>query len=77
MRRWSIKAGRIVSQLLPHLPQNPTVGILGLSYKPGTNVIEESQGIALARELLKKNIAVVVYDFLAMLGWEPSIPLEV
>ena len=40
-------------------------------------MIEESQGIALARELLKKNIAVVVYDPLAMLGWEPSIPLEV
>ncbi len=60
------QAGRIISQLLPHLPQNPTVGILGLSYKPGTNVIEESQGIALTRELLKKNIAVVVYDPLAI-----------
>ena len=62
----SRQAGRIVSQLLPRLPENPTVGILGLSYKPGTNVIEESQGIALARELLEKNIAVVVYDPLGM-----------
>ncbi len=62
----SRQAGRIVSQLLPHLPENPTVGILGLSYKPGTNVIEESQGIALVRELSEKHIAVVVYDPLAM-----------
>lgn len=42
------------------------VGILGLSYKPGTPVIEESQGIALAKELLAQGYEVVVYDPLAL-----------
>ena len=43
-----------------------TIGILGLSYKPGTNVIEESQGIALATGLIKKGFQVVVYDPMAL-----------
>jgi len=32
-------------------PADGTVGILGLSYKPGTYIVTESQGIDLAREL--------------------------
>ncbi|HEX7042061.1 MAG TPA: nucleotide sugar dehydrogenase [Patescibacteria group bacterium] len=40
----------------------PTVGILGLSYKPYTNVFEESQGFHLLNELSKDNINLTVYD---------------
>jgi UDPglucose 6-dehydrogenase len=43
-----------------------TIGILGLSYKPGTNVIEESQGVALAASLKKKGFNVIVYDPMAI-----------
>ncbi|MBY0280562.1 MAG: nucleotide sugar dehydrogenase [Alphaproteobacteria bacterium] len=42
------------------------IGILGLSYKPGTPVIEESQGISLAVALVKSGYEVVVYDPMAM-----------
>jgi UDPglucose 6-dehydrogenase len=40
--------------------------VLGLSYKPDTEVIEESQGVALAQHLLQAGARVVVYDPAAM-----------
>ena len=72
------QAKRLVSHLLPHLTPNSKVGILGLAYKPDTNVIEESQGIALAKELTAKGYKVVLYDPLALenvkqvLGTQPD-----
>lgn len=45
-----------------YLQPDMTVAILGLAYKPDTNVIEESQGIALAETLAGKGIHVVAYD---------------
>jgi len=39
-----------------------TVGILGLSYKPNTDVIEESQGVLLAQKLVENNIPLVAFD---------------
>jgi len=57
---------RLAKLILSRLPQGGTVGILGLSYKPDTEVIEESQGLALAKELLSTGVRVVVYDPAAM-----------
>lgn len=45
---------------------DPTVGILGLAYKPDTPVIEESAGIQLVEELLRREIRVIAYDPRAM-----------
>ena len=42
--------------------QGGTVGILGLAYKPNTNVVEESQGLLLAQSLLNADIPTIVYD---------------
>ncbi|WP_420963318.1 UDP-glucose dehydrogenase family protein [Brucella sp. IR073] len=42
------------------------VAILGLSYKPHTGVIEESQGVMLAARLSKAGFRVAVHDPLAM-----------
>ena len=42
-----------------------TVAILGLSYKPNTPVIEESQGVMLAKALLDSRLKVVVHDPMA------------
>jgi UDPglucose 6-dehydrogenase len=39
-----------------------TIGILGLSYKPDTSVVEESQGLALAARLLDLGRRVIAYD---------------
>lgn len=38
------------------------VGILGMSYKPGTPVTEESFGIKLAKELHRRGLSIKVYD---------------
>jgi len=42
------------------------VAVLGLSYKPDTAVIEESQGVALAARLADEGYQVVVYDPVAL-----------
>ena len=52
----------LADQMLGRLPVGGRVGILGLAYKPQTNVIEESQGIAFARYFLEHGVPVVAYD---------------
>lgn len=44
------------------LPKKGTVGILGLAYKPNTDVVEESPGLLLAQSLLSEGIPTNVYD---------------
>jgi UDPglucose 6-dehydrogenase len=57
---------RLAEIIRSRLPEGGTVGILGLSYKPHTEVVEESQGLDLARHLSSAGIKVVVYDPAAM-----------
>ena len=57
---------RLGTLMLTRLPEGGTAGVLGLSYKPDTEVIEESQGVALAKFLLESGARVVVYDPAAM-----------
>jgi UDPglucose 6-dehydrogenase len=57
---------RLRELMLSRLPKGGTAGVLGLSYKPDTEVIEESQGVALAKDLLEAGARVVVYDPAAM-----------
>jgi UDPglucose 6-dehydrogenase len=42
------------------------IGVLGLSYKPGTYVVEESQGLSIANQLSEKGFTLSVYDPMAM-----------
>ena len=42
------------------------IGVLGLSYKPGTSVIEESPGVALAARLSEERFEVYVHDPMAL-----------
>ena len=53
---------RVFRAVQTRLTGTGTVGILGLSYKPDTAVIEESQGVALAQRLIDSGIPVVAYD---------------
>lgn len=39
-----------------------SVGVLGLAYKPNTDVIDASQGVMLVQALVKEGIRVVAYD---------------
>ncbi len=50
------------------LRDNGKVGILGLSYKPETGVIEESQGVALALRLAEEGKEVYVHDPMALVA---------
>ena len=61
-RRQIIRLGDIVKSVVP---VGSTVAILGLSYKPNTPVIEESQGIMLAKALVDSGFKVVAHDPMA------------
>ncbi len=54
--RWL--AGLVKSRM----PERGCVGILGLAYKPNSDVVEESQGLLLAQALAGDGVSVVAYD---------------
>lgn len=64
---------RLAEMMLSRLPAGGTAGIAGLSYKPDTEVIEESQGFLLAQHLLSRDVNVVVYDPAAMDNARPAL----
>ena len=45
-----------------HHSAKDAIGILGLTYKPNTDVVEEAFGLLLAQELASANLSVIVYD---------------
>ena len=74
---------RIVNWVKNILPENGTVGILGIAFKPNTNVTEESQGLKIATQINKAGIITRIYDPLKPenlykilpfnLIWDPSL----
>lgn len=58
--RWQVQWLADVVQ--GHLGDSGVVGILGLTYKPNTDVVDESVGILLAEELASRGISVIAYD---------------
>lgn len=64
-RRQVDRVVRLVTRLAP----NPaTVAVLGMSYKPDTPVVEESQGVMIARALAAAGHAVLIADPVALEG---------
>lgn len=53
------------------------MGVLGLAYKSGTDVVEESPGIKLAQMLLRAGKEVTVYDPCALESSRPLLGNEV
>jgi UDPglucose 6-dehydrogenase len=51
-------ADRVVECLSP----GQTAGVLGLTYKPNTDVVEEAVGMLLTQELASRGVALVAYD---------------
>lgn len=62
-RRQVDRVVRLVSRLAP---DPATVAVLGLSYKPDTPVVEESQGVMIARALAGAGHAVLIADPVAL-----------
>lgn len=58
--------GRISNMIKSSKKKGCKVSVLGLSYKPGTHIIEESQSIMLVQELVEAGWKVSVYDPKAM-----------
>ena len=61
-RRQVLRLTEMIGDLIP---AGRTVAVLGMSYKPSTPVIEESQGIMLAKSLKDAGFAVVAHDPMA------------
>jgi UDPglucose 6-dehydrogenase len=53
---------RLADLIKRKTPHGGTVGILGLAYKPNTDVVVESPGVLVAQILAAEKIAVVAYD---------------
>lgn len=57
---------RLVAHVCRRAARGSVVGILGLSYKPDTSVVEESPGIALAIRLGEAGYVVKIFDPMAL-----------
>lgn len=57
---------RLFAAATTRLPAGAAIGVLGLSYKPDTAVIDESQGVALVKRLSEAGYRVTAYDPLAL-----------
>jgi UDPglucose 6-dehydrogenase len=53
---------RVTRHITGRVVPGATVGVLGLSYKPDTGVVEQSQGVALVERLMAQGFHVVAYD---------------
>ncbi|QYO62161.1 nucleotide sugar dehydrogenase [Leptolyngbya sp. 7M] len=58
-------AKKVVERLRPMIRENITVGVLGLSYKPFSHVLEESQALFIAQAISRAGARVVAYDPMA------------
>jgi UDPglucose 6-dehydrogenase len=53
---------RLAQMVVDRLPAGGTAAVLGLSYKPNTDVVEESPGLHLVRALADRGIDVIAFD---------------
>jgi UDPglucose 6-dehydrogenase len=57
-----VLATRVVARLQSMIGPGTTVAVLGLAYKPYSHVLEESQGVIVAKALAATGAQVVAYD---------------
>ena len=62
------QAVRVAERALALAPENGLIVVLGMAYKPDTPVIEESQGVKIAAELVRRGAKVTVHDPKALPG---------
>lgn len=62
------QTAKIATMITSQVKNDKAIGIIGLTYKPDTDVIEESAGILLMQQLLHKKYKVVAYDPLLQLN---------
>lgn len=57
---------KLAERVLEVIPKGGSVAVLGLSYKPDSNVIDEAPGFLLAKNLVEAGATVTVHDTMAM-----------
>jgi UDPglucose 6-dehydrogenase len=60
-KRYIAQLAERVQEAVKAVP-SAKVGIVGVAYKPDTDVVEEGMGLLLASQLVSKGVSVVVYD---------------
>ena len=69
------QALRLIELLKRHLtPKGASIGLLGLSFKPGTNDVRDSSAIKIAQALLHEGAVVKAYDPLATENFKRLFP---
>lgn len=68
---------RLVSTVRAALPPGGRVGVLGLAFKPGTDIIDESVGMLVAHELTRVRVPVSAFDPLAASRARAALPSSV
>lgn len=63
---------RVIDLIRSHARIDSRIAILGLSYKPGTPVRDESFGVSVAARCIEGGLEVVVWDPLALVGPLPQ-----
>lgn len=53
---------RVIRMVRNRLPLNGATAVLGITFKPGTDVVTESQGLEIAQRLGDEGIKVCIYD---------------
>lgn len=62
----SRQIARVVDVVAGAASPGATVAVLGMSYKPNTPVVEQSQGVMIARALAERGFKVLAYDPVAL-----------
>tara|TARA_B100000809_G_scaffold225133_1_gene235873 strand:- start:25 stop:1350 length:1326 start_codon:yes stop_codon:yes gene_type:complete len=52
----------LIQEVIANIVPDAVIGLLGLSYKPDTHVVDESQSIDMARRFIGRNHTVLAYD---------------
>jgi UDPglucose 6-dehydrogenase len=68
---------RLVNRLMPMLPPNGNVAVLGLAYKPLSHIVESSAGVALAKGMAEQGYRVKAHDQLALGEARPALERSV
>ena len=71
------EVARLASLVKAQMMDGGTVAVLGLSYKPNTNVVEQSQGLHLAQMLGSEGFRVICFDPAGMSNAAPLLPSSV
>jgi len=64
---------RLLQTVLAHVSNGSSVAVLGLAYKPLSNVVENSTGVWLCRQLTDKGTRVFAHDYAAKDSAAPSL----